>query len=91
MWMWAALLAVNISSWLQALTGHDTAIDPLSRRKRRRGRVHGKRLRRDLICVAARITTHAGRTEVHCAPEDHHGPFGDAWRTLDHLLASASP
>ena len=91
MWMWAALLAVNISSWLQALTGHDTAPDPLSRRKRRRGRVHGKRLRRDLICVPARITTHAGRTKMHCSPEDHHGPFGDAWRTLDQLLAAASP
>ena len=91
MWMWAALLAVNLSSWLQALTGHDTAIDPLSRRKRRRGRVHGKRLRRDLICVPTRITTHAGRIEVHCSPEDHHGPFGDAWRTLDQLLVGASP
>ncbi len=91
MWMWAALLAVNISSWLQALTGHDTAIDPLSRRKRRRGRVHGKRLRRELICVAARVTTHAGRIEVHCSPEDHHGAFGEAWRTLDQLLADPSP
>ena len=41
MWMWAALLGLNISSWLQALTGHD-ATD---------GRAHGKRLRRELVCT----------------------------------------
>jgi hypothetical protein len=55
MWMWAALLGLNISSWLQALTGHDEAD----------GRAHGKRLRRELVCIAARVTNHAGRLEVH--------------------------
>lgn len=80
LWMWAALFALNISSWLQAITAHDESD----------GRAHGKRLRRELICVAARITHHAGRTEVHPAPEDHYGPFGDAWRTLDSLLAGSS-
>jgi hypothetical protein len=81
MWMWAALLGLNISSWLQALTGHDEE----------EGRAHGKRLRRELVCIAARVTNHAGRVEVHPCPEDHHGPFGDAWRTLDVLLAGKSP
>ncbi len=51
MWMWAALLGLNISSWLQALTGHDET----------EGRAHGKRLRRELVCVAAHVTRHAGR------------------------------
>jgi hypothetical protein len=81
MWMWAALLGLNISSWLQALTGHDQAD----------GRAHGKRLRRELVCIAARVTNHAGRVEVHPSPEDHHGYFGDAWRTLDVLIAGMSP
>jgi hypothetical protein len=81
MWMWAALLGLNISSWLQALTGHDKA----------QGRAHGKRLRRELVCIAARVTHHAKRIEVHAAPEDHAGHFGDAWRVLDMLLANAGP
>lgn len=81
MWMWAALLGLNISSWLQALSGHDEAD----------GRAHGKRLRREHICVAARVTHHGGRIEVHPSPEDHGGLFADAWRALDELLAIASP
>ena len=81
LWMWAALLGLNISSWLQALTGHDET----------QGRAHGKRLRRELICVAARVTRHGGRIEVHTAPEHHHGDFAEAWRTLDVLLAGISP
>lgn len=81
MWMWAALLGLNISSWIQALTGHDET----------KGRAHGKRLRRELVCIAARVTNHAGRLEVHPSPEDHDGPFGEAWRSLDALLAATSP
>jgi len=81
MWMWVALLALNISSWLQGLSGHDKA----------NGRAHGKRLRRELICIAARVTHHAHRTEVHTSREDHLGTFGDAWRALDVLLAAAGP
>ncbi len=75
MWMWAALLGLAVSSWLQAITGHDTTD----------GRAHGKRLRRELVCIAARVTRHAGRIEVHAAPEDHNGCFADAWRALDAL------
>ncbi len=81
MWMWAVLVGLNISSRLQALTGHDQPTD----------RTHGKRLHRELICVPARITRHGGRLEVHCAPEDHDGRFGAAWAALDELLRAASP
>jgi hypothetical protein len=81
MWMWSALIGLNISSWLQALTGHDETD----------GRAHGKRLRRELVCVAARVTRHGRRLEVHCAPEHHDGAFADAWAALDTLLATASP
>jgi hypothetical protein len=81
MWMWAGLVGLNISSWLQALTGHD----------RSTGRAHAKRLRRELICLPARVTRHGGRLEVHCAPEDHDGHFGAAWAALDALLTAASP
>lgn len=82
MWMWAALIGLNISAWLQALTGHDEAGN---------GRAHGKRLRRELICVAARVTRHAKEFLVHPAPEDAKGAFGAAWRALDALLVTASP
>ncbi len=81
MWMWAALLGLNISSWLQALTGHDEED----------GRAHGKPLRRELVCIAARVTRHAAHIEIHTAPEHHHSDFADAWRALDDLLAGSSP
>jgi hypothetical protein len=46
-WMWAALLAGNLSVLLQALTGIDE-----------RHRAHGARLRHELLCVPARIISH---------------------------------
>nr|WP_297777279.1 IS1380 family transposase [Mycobacterium sp.] len=49
-WMWAALLAGNLSTLLQALTGLDS-----------NGRAHGARLRDELLCVPARLVHH-GRT-----------------------------
>lgn len=58
--MWAALLALDISAWLQSLAGVDTGAD---------GRAHGKRLRRELVCVAARVVHHARKTVVRPAPE----------------------
>ena len=58
-WMWAALLALNCSAWLQALAGLDTD---------GRGRAHGKRLRRELIGVPGRLVRHAGRLLVRVAP-----------------------
>ncbi len=56
-WMWAALLAGNLSVLLQALTGlnHD-------------GRAHGARLRHQLPCVPARLTRHAGRLILRLPP-----------------------
>jgi len=81
LWMWSAFIAMNISSWLQALTGHD----------KRSGRAHGKRLRRELICVAARVSRHARDIVVRPAREDANGAFGSAWRALDALLAGGGP
>jgi len=81
MWMWAAFIGLNVSSWLQSFSGHDEV----------GGRAHGKRLRRELVSIPARVTRHGGRTEVHCAPEDHEGAFGDAWRVLDTLILATSP
>ena len=56
-WMWAALLAGNLSVLLQALTGLDHA-----------GRAHSERLRRDLLNVPARVIRHAGRLELRLPP-----------------------
>ena len=56
-WMWAALLAVNLSVLLQALTGIDG-----------NGRAHCARLRRDLLCIPARVIRHAGRLEMRLPP-----------------------
>jgi hypothetical protein len=59
-WMWAALLACALSAWLQEITGLD--------RGNGRGRATIARLRRELICVPARITGHARRLELHLPP-----------------------
>jgi len=56
-WMWAALLAGNLSVLLQALTGLDT-----------NGRAHGERLRRELLNVPARVIRHARRLELRLPP-----------------------
>jgi hypothetical protein len=76
-WMWSALLALNLSAWMQSLAGADS-----------RGRSHAKRLRRELIVIAARVITHARRTVLRLSPADHLGPFPAAWATL-HALPSA--
>jgi hypothetical protein len=62
-WMWGALLAVNLSAWLQELGGLDDG--------RGRGRAHLTRLRRDLICLPGRVINHARRTVVRLPPGDH--------------------
>ena len=59
-WMWAALLACAISSWLQELTGID--------RGNGRGRRTITRLRRELINIPARLTRRAGTTWLHPPP-----------------------
>ena len=84
--MWAAVLALNLSAFAQTLGDVDThPTDPDQRRK-----AHGKRLRRQLICVAARIVSHARRTVIRPAPVTHAGPFPTAWRHL-RALPSAAP
>ncbi len=59
-WMWAALLACAISSWLQEITGIDHGNG--------RGRRTVARLRRELINVPARLTRSAGTTWLRLPP-----------------------
>ncbi|MBA2473040.1 MAG: IS1380 family transposase [Pseudonocardiales bacterium] len=56
-WMWAALLAGNLSTLLQALTGID-----------QNGRAHGARLRHQLLCVPARLIRHGRRLILRLPP-----------------------
>ena len=56
-WMWAALLAGNLSVILQALAGLDGG-----------GRAHAARLRHDLLCVPARVLRHARGLTLRLPP-----------------------
>lgn len=56
-WMWAALLAGNLSVLLQALAGIDQD-----------GRAHGARLRHQLLCVPARLVRHGRRLTLRLPP-----------------------
>lgn len=78
-WMWAALLALNVSAWLQSLAGVDD------------GPAHGNRLRRELVVVAARVCVHAHKLLVRVAPEHHDRVFADVWRRLAALASFAGP
>lgn len=80
--MFGTFLGLNISAWLQGISGHDEGID---------GRAHSERLRRELISIAARITKRSKCLQVHTTPQDLDGSFGTAWRTLDNLLTARSP
>ena len=59
-WMWAALLACAISSWIQEITGID--------RGNGRGRRTVNRVRRELVNVPARLTRRAGTTVLRPPP-----------------------
>jgi hypothetical protein len=59
-WMWAALLAGNVSVLLQALTGID-----------QHGRAHAARLRHELLCVPARLVRHGRRLTLRLPPGSH--------------------
>jgi hypothetical protein len=59
-WMWGALLAVNLSAWLQELAGLDTGDG--------RGRAHLGTLRHRLLMVPARLIRHAGQLTVRLPP-----------------------
>jgi len=80
--MWSAFLALNVSVFLQSLTGADTGPE---------GRAHGKRLRRELIAVPARVFRRAGRLVVRVAPEHRSGVFADAWAALGAMTSYAGP
>lgn len=59
-WMWGALLAVNLSAWLQELAGLDTGDG--------RGRAHLGTLRHRLLTVPARLIHHAGQITLRLPP-----------------------
>lgn len=59
-WMWGALLAVNLSAWLQELAGLDTGDG--------RGRAHLGTLRHRLLNVPARLVRHAGQVTLRLPP-----------------------
>jgi Transposase DDE domain group 1 len=62
-WMWAALLAINLSAWLQELAGLDGGNG--------RGRAHLGTLRHQLLTVPARLVHHAGRVTLRLPPGHH--------------------
>lgn len=70
-WTWAAFLALTLSAALQALTNHDHP-----------HRAHGKRLRRELITVPARVVHHARRLILRVAPGHADGPLISAYDRL---------
>jgi hypothetical protein len=59
-WLWAALLALNLSAWIQALGLGASS------------RAHAKRLRRELVCVPGRLVRLARRTLLRLPPGAHH-------------------
>jgi hypothetical protein len=59
-WMWGALLAVNLSAWLQELAGLDGGDG--------RGRAHLGSLRHRLLMVPARLVHHAGQVTLRLPP-----------------------
>ena len=58
--MWAALLAVNPSAWLQELAGLDHGDG--------RGRAHLGTLRHRLLNIPARLVRHAGQPVLRLPP-----------------------
>ncbi|MGH8976045.1 MAG: IS1380 family transposase [Acidimicrobiia bacterium] len=73
-WMWAAFLALNLYVFIQSLGRVDES-----------GRAHGKRARRELFLIPARVLRHARRIVLRLAPGARHGPFTQAWRALQTL------
>jgi hypothetical protein len=65
-WMWAALLAVNLSAWLQELTGLDGGDG--------RGRAHLGTLRHGLLTVPARLIRHAGQVTLRLPQANNSWP-----------------
>jgi hypothetical protein len=59
-WMWPALLAINMSAWLQELAGLDNGDG--------HGRAHLATLRHRLLIVPARLVRHAGQVTLRLPP-----------------------
>lgn len=59
-WMWAALLAINLSAWLQELAGLDHGDG--------RGRAHVDGLRHRLLTTPGRLVRHAGQVVLRLPP-----------------------
>jgi hypothetical protein len=59
-WLWAALLALNLSAWTQALGLAASS------------RAHAKRLRRELLCVPGRLVHHARHLVLRPPPHANH-------------------
>jgi len=89
-WMWAAFFALNISATLSALakptepdnTEPDNTEPSSWRPPQRRDRAHGKRLRREIIMVPARLAHHARGLIVHLHPCQEAGPLLNAYAFL---------
>jgi hypothetical protein len=79
-WLWAALLALALSAWLQELGGLDDGAG--------RHRAHLGRLRRELICAPARLIRHGRRLILRPAPT-HHGVLAAVLARLRALPAAA--
>ena len=79
-WLWAALLALALSAWLQELGGLDHGNG--------RGRAHLGRLRRELICAPARLIRHGRALILRPAPT-HHGVLAAVLARLRALPAAA--
>jgi Transposase DDE domain group 1 len=62
-WMWGALLAINLSAWLQELAGLDYGDG--------RGRAHLGTLRHRLLNIPARLVHHAGQVILRLPPGQH--------------------
>jgi hypothetical protein len=79
LWMWSAYLATNLSVFVQSLGRVD-----------RQGRAHGKRARRELFCLPARVLTHARQIVVRFAVGAADVAFRAAWANL-RALPTATP
>jgi hypothetical protein len=71
-WMWSAYLATNLSAFTQTLGAVD--IDGV--------RAHGKRARRELFCLPARVVSHARAIIVRFAAGVADSAFHAAWANL---------
>ncbi len=68
-WMWSAYLATNLPVFIQTLGRVDT--DGV--------RAHAKRARRELLCLPARVLSHARHLVVRFAAGVAYATFNTAW------------